>query len=64
MVCLWRNKVSMQLIVSAYSGIVTPYGDKGLSQYWLLAWRHQAITLTDVDQATGRPRSIDPMAPQ
>ena len=36
-----------------HSGIVTPYGDRDLSQHWLkkwlVAWLHQAITRTYVD---------------
>ena len=34
-------------------GLVTPYGDRDLGQHWLslwlVAWRHQAITWTNVD---------------
>ena len=36
-----------------HSGLLTPYGDIGLGQHWLrwwlVAWRHQAITWTSVD---------------
>ena len=36
-----------------HCGPVTPYGDIGLSQYWLrkwlVAWRHQAIAWTNVE---------------
>ena len=36
-----------------HCGLVTPYGDRDLGQLWLrqwlVAWRHQAITWTNVD---------------
>ena len=36
-----------------HCGLVTPYGSRDLGQhwfrYWLVAWRHQAITWTNVD---------------
>ena len=36
-----------------HCGLVTPYGNRDLGQhwlwYWLIAWRHQAITWTNVD---------------
>ena len=37
----------------SYWGLVTPFGDIDLGQHclrwWLVAWRHQAITWTNVD---------------
>ena len=36
----------------SYSGRVTPYGDRKMSRHWLkqeVAWRHRAITWTNVD---------------
>ena len=42
-------------------GLVTPYGGRDLVQHWLrqwlVAWRHQAITWTNVDLSS--VRSID-----
>ena len=42
-------------------GLVTPYGDSDLGQHWLrlwlVAWRHQAITWTNVDLSV-RPSDI------
>ena len=39
-------------------GLVTPCGDRDLGQHWLrlwpVAWRHQAITLTNVDLSSVR----------
>ena len=39
-------------------GLVTPYGDRDLGQHWLrrwlVAWRHQAITWTNVDLSSVR----------
>ena len=41
---------------------MTPYGDIDLGQHWfkqwLVAWRHQAITLTIVDLTPGRSFDI------
>ena len=38
---------------SRYCGLVTPYGDNGLGQYWprkwLAVWRHQVIAWINVD---------------
>ena len=40
-------------------GLVTPYGDRDLGQHWLwqwlVAWRHQAITWTNVDLSSLKP---------
>ena len=39
--------------ILTHCGLVTPYDDRDLCQhwlkYWLVAWRHQAITWTNVD---------------
>ena len=46
--------------------LVTPYGDRDLGQLWLtlwlVAWRHQAITWTNVDLSTLRSYGIHPRA--
>ena len=50
-----------------HSGLVTPYGDKGLGQHWLYySWRHQAITWTNVDWSSvkSRIRAISQEMPQ
>ena len=43
-------------------GLVTPYGDKDLGRhwlrYWLVAWRHQVITWTNVDLSLVRSSDI------
>ena len=45
-----------------HSGLVTPYGDRDLGQhwlrYWLVAWRHQAITWANVDLSSVRASGI------
>ena len=45
-----------------HCGLVTPYGDKDLCQHWLrswlVAWRHQAITWTNVDLSSVRSNDI------
>ena len=45
---------------------MTSYGDKELGQhwlrYWLVAWRHQAITWTKVDLSSVRSSEILPRA--
>ena len=45
-----RRQVSLSL---THCGLVMPYGDIDLGQHWLrwwlVAWRHQAITWTNVD---------------
>ena len=42
--------------------LVTPYGDKDLGQHWprqwFVAWRHQAITWTNVDLSSVRSSGI------
>ena len=44
-------------------GLVTPYGGRDLDQhwfrYWLVAWRHQAITWTNVDLSSQRSRNVN-----
>ena len=54
---LWPFCLSLNMLTN--SGLVTPYGDIDLCQHWfrqcLAAWRHQAITCTNVDLV----RSID-----
>ena len=43
-------------------GLLTPYGDRDLGQHWfrlwLVAWRHQAITWTNVDWSSVKPNGI------
>ena len=43
-------------------GLVTPYGDVDLGQHWLrqwlVAWRHQAITWTNVDLSSDKSHDI------
>ena len=45
--------MSAKSILLTHCGLVTPYGDKDLGQYWLklwlIAWWHQAIIWTNVD---------------
>ena len=45
-----------------HCGLVTPYGDRDLGQPWLRkwlgAWRHQAITWTNVDLSSARSSDI------
>ena len=45
-----------------HCGLVTPYGDIDLGKYWLrqwlVAWRYQAITLTNTDLSSKESRSI------
>ena len=49
-------------IILTHWGLVTPHGDKELSQpwlrQWLVAWQHQAITWTNVDSSSVRSLSI------
>ena len=51
-----------------HCGLVTPYGDRDLGQHWLryygrlVAWRHQAITWTNVDLSSVRSSCIHQMA--
>ena len=43
-------------------GLVTPYGDRDLGHHWLrkwlVSWRHQGITWTNVDLSSGRSSNI------
>ena len=43
-------------------GLVTPFGDIDLGQHWLMqwlvAWRHQAITWTNVDWSSVKSTDI------
>ena len=45
--------LSMMGLQLTFCGLVTPYGDIALGQHWLriwlVAWRHQAITRTNID---------------
>ena len=47
-------------------GLVTSYGDRDLGQHWLrwwlVAWRHQAITWTNMDLSSAKSSDILPMA--
>ena len=63
MVSSWETGGSNSGYASAYSNLthcslVTPYGDKYLSEHylrlWLVAWRRQAVTWTNVDIAPAR----------
>ena len=53
----WVNtplgRLPLRLSALIHCSLVKPYGDTHLSQYlcrcWLIAWRHQAITWTNVD---------------
>ena len=47
---------------STHCGPVMPYGDRDLGQHWLrwwlVAWRHQAITWTNVDWSSVKSSDI------
>ena len=49
---LWQSYYTHNLSLT-HCGLVTPYGGRDLGQHWfrqwLVAWRHQAITSTNVD---------------
>ena len=49
-------------ILLTHWGLVTPYGNKDLCHHWLrqwlVAWRHQAITWTNVDLSSVRSSDI------
>ena len=55
----------LQWLDLTHCGLSTPYGDIELGQHWLrqwlVAWRHQAITWTNVDLSVRSP-SINPRA--
>ena len=46
------------MVELTHCGLLTPYGDIDLGQhwirYWFVAWRHQAITWTNVDFSSVR----------
>ena len=45
-----------------HCGLVTPYGDRDWGQHglrqWLVAWRHQAITWTNVDWSSVKSSDV------
>ena len=49
-------------IILTHCGLMTPYGDRDLGQHWLrqwpVAWRHHAITWTNVDLSSIRSIGI------
>ena len=49
-------------LLLTHCGLVTPYGDMELGQHWLrqwlVAWRHQAITWTNVDWSSVKSNDI------
>ena len=51
--CQWRSPLLLYIIIITRCGPLKPFGDIDLSQQWrklwLVAWRHQAITCTNVD---------------
>ena len=52
-------KLDMLLIRELiHCGLLMPFGDRDLDQhwlrYWLVAWRHEAITWTNVDWSSGK----------
>ena len=51
----WQTFITSVL---THWGLVTPYGNRELGQqwlrWWLVAWRHQAITSTNVDLSSVR----------
>ena len=53
---------SYKIMFLTHSGLLAPYRDIDLGQhwlrYWLVAWRHQAITWTSVDLSSVRSCSI------
>ena len=57
------GQIYLQLGTLTHCGLVTPYGKRYLNQhwlrYWLVAWRHQAITWTNVDWSSVKSNDID-----
>ena len=57
-----RIYASLGLNELTHWGLVTPFGDLDLGQrwlrYWLVAWRHQAITWTNVDLSSVKSSGI------
>ena len=47
-----------QILKLTHCGLVMPYCIKGLSQQWLVAWRHQAFMWTIVDLSSVRSSNI------
>ena len=70
--CLGLNVLTLQGAVMymcqcnasslTHCGLVTPYGNINLGQLWLrqwlVAWRHQAITWTNIDLSSVRSSGI------
>ena len=58
----WHICASLGLDELTHWGLVTPYGDRDLGQHWLrkwlVAWRHQAITWTNVDWSSVKSSGI------
>ena len=54
---IWHTNVSL-----THCGLVTPYGGRDLGQHWcskwLVAWRHQPITWTNVDLSSIRSHYV------
>ena len=59
----WSLSLRVQL---THCGLVTPFGTRDLGQHWfsqwLVAWRHQAITWTNVDLSSLRSHDVNLMA--
>ena len=58
-----RTGNKLRAVISlSHCGLVTPYGDMELGRHWLrqwlVAWRHQAITWTNVDSSLVRSHGI------
>ena len=61
----YGNKIALSiatLVTLTHWGLVTPYGNRDLGQYWLrqwlVAWGHQVITWTNVDLSSVRLSDI------
>ena len=58
----WKFKDISSITMLTHCGLVTPYGGIDLGQHWLrkwlVAWRHQAITWTNVDLSSIRYSDI------
>ena len=58
----WRKYLSLDKDELTHCGLVTPFGGRDLGQHlfreWLVAWRHQAITWTNVDLSSLRPSDV------
>ena len=54
--------IILPIIFLTHCGLVTPYGNRDLGQHWLrwwfVAWRHQAITRTNVDLSSVTSKDI------